>query len=261
MRMEKTLSVIGDALRRRKLDQGSDLGNPWNFAFAFQPIVNVRTRSIYAYEALVRGSNGESAFSVLSQVTDANRHEFDQACRVVAIKTAAGLGMKELLAINFLPGPSQAPTTCMQAAWETCKDYGFPAERIVLELTECEKIDDRNHLPDIFKANTSFGFQTAIDDFGASYAGLNLLAACQPSMVKLDISLIRNIEADKVRQAIVAGILQTASMIGALVVAKGVNSRAERDTLTLIGIEFMQGFLFCTPVFSALGRIDPAAWE
>ena len=75
----------------------------FDFVFAYQPIVDLATRSIFAHEALVRGPNGESAYSVLSQVTDDNRYSFDQACRVQAIRGAAKLGMKELLSINFLP--------------------------------------------------------------------------------------------------------------------------------------------------------------
>ena len=79
----------------QKCKEGQELG--FDIVFAYQPIVDLPTRSIYAHEALVRGPNGESAFSVLSQVTDANRYLFDQACRVQAIRGAAELGLKELL--------------------------------------------------------------------------------------------------------------------------------------------------------------------
>jgi len=66
--------------------EGRQLG--FEFSYAFQPIVDLRVGSIYAYEALVRGPNGESAGCVLAQVTDHNRYRFDQACRVKAIKDA-----------------------------------------------------------------------------------------------------------------------------------------------------------------------------
>lgn len=72
----------------------------FDFTFAYQPIVTLSSRSIFGHEALVRGPNGESAFSVLSKVNDNNRYQFDQACRVGAIKGAAQLGINEYLSIK-----------------------------------------------------------------------------------------------------------------------------------------------------------------
>ena len=76
---------------------------PFTFTMAFQPIVDVSQRKIIYYEALVRGPNGESAFSILEQVTKDLMYRFDQACRIKAIELASELGMQEKLSINFLP--------------------------------------------------------------------------------------------------------------------------------------------------------------
>jgi len=78
-------------------------GLDFQFSFAYQPIVDVFDESVFAYEALVRGTGGESAWSVLSQVNEQNRYSFDQVCRVKAVKLAARLGMKAMLSINFMP--------------------------------------------------------------------------------------------------------------------------------------------------------------
>lgn len=112
----------------------------FDIAFAYQPIVDLGSRSIYAHEALVRGPNGESAFSVLSQVTDANRYVFDQACRVEAIRGAAELGLKELLSINFLPNAVYQPAACIRSTFEAAQRYKFPIERIIFEVTEGERV-------------------------------------------------------------------------------------------------------------------------
>ena len=72
-----------------------DLIPPLSFSMAFQPILNVEEGRVYAYEALVRGPGGEPAYSVLSQVTDANRYAFDQACMVAAITWAKRLGIDQ----------------------------------------------------------------------------------------------------------------------------------------------------------------------
>lgn len=230
------------------------------FVFAYQPIVDIRTRSIYAHEALVRGPNGESAYSVLSQVTDLNRYQFDQACRVEAIRGAAALGMKELLSINFLPNAVYRPEACIRTTFEAARTYDFPIERIIFEVTEGEQILDRPHLVNIFREYRRFGFHTAIDDFGAGYAGLNLLAEYQPDIVKIDMELVRDIDTSKAKQAIVEGIVAICSKLNVRVLAEGIETPAERDFLRDAGIELMQGYLFCRPALQAIGIIDPAAW-
>lgn len=179
----------------------------FDILFAYQPIVDLRARSIYAHEALVRGPNGESAFSVLSQVTEANRYLFDQECRVQAIRGAAELGVKGLLSINFLPNAVFQPSACIRSTFEAAQHFGFPSEHIIFEVSEGEHVQDRGHLVNIFRDYSRLGFRTAIDDFGAGYAGLNLLAEYQPDIIKVDMELIRDIDTSPPKQAIVNGIV------------------------------------------------------
>lgn len=242
---------------------GCNTGNKLDFDFdyAFQPIVNLRSKSIFAHEALVRGINGESAFSVLQKVTDSNRYQFDQACRVKAVASAAKLGMKTFLSINFLPNAVYRPEACIQSTLKASRDYGFPVERIIFEVTEGERVSDRAHLLNIFQKYSSFGFKTAIDDFGAGYAGLNLLSGFQPSILKLDMDLVRDIDTDRVKQAIVQGVVLTSQLISTQVIAEGVETKAEKDYLASLGIYLMQGYFFCKPVFKGLGEIDPQVWK
>lgn len=238
----------------------SDIPLDIQFDFAYQPIVRFSTRSVFAREALVRGPNGESAWSVLSQVNDANRYRFDQACRVKAVKGAAELGMRELLSINFLPNAVYEPAACIRSTLQACREHNFPTERIIFEVTEGERVDDRPHLLHIFESYRKFGFKTAIDDFGAGYAGLNLLSGFQPHILKIDMDLVRNIDACKARQAIVAGIVLTCRQLSVSVVAEGIETRQERDCLVELGIDLMQGYFFCKPAFKALGAIPESAW-
>lgn len=238
----------------------SDQELGFGLAFAYQPIVDLATHSIYAYEALVRGPNGESALSVLSQVTDANRYRFDQTCRVEAIRGAAELGMQELLSINFLPNAVYRPELCIRSTFEAAQRYQFPIERIIFEVTESEQVEDRPHLVNIFREYHCFGFLTAIDDFGAGYAGLGLLAEYQPDIIKIDIDLVRGIDASKSRQAIIKGIVAICAELDVRVLAEGIETAAERDFLQGAGINLMQGFLFCKPALRALGVINSSAW-
>ncbi|MES2537025.1 MAG: EAL domain-containing protein [Pseudomonadota bacterium] len=262
MGIEKKIPIIDEATDQTRGCQGckSDEEFGIEFEFAFQPIVNIATRSVFAREALIRGPNGESAYSILSQVTDQNRYQFDQACRVKAVKTAAELRMSEILSINFLPNAVYEPAACIRSTFEACRAYKFPTQQIMFEVTEGERVDDRPHLINIFRNYKNFGFRTAIDDFGAGYAGLNLLSEFQPDIVKIDMDIVRNIDSSKARQAIASGIMLTCKMIGSLVVAEGIETKEERDCLAALGVELMQGYFFCKPAFKALGAINPDAW-
>jgi EAL domain-containing protein (putative c-di-GMP-specific phosphodiesterase class I) len=232
----------------------------FDIAFAYQPIVDLETRTIYAHEALVRGPNGEGAWSVLSKVTEENRYQFDQACRVQAIKGAAELGIGERLSINFLPNAVYQPAACIQSTFAAAREYGFPLENIIFEVTEGEKVQDRAHLVNIFREYHRFGFCTAIDDFGAGYAGLDLLSEYQPDIIKLDMGLVRDIDASKPKQAIVKGVIGICRELNIQVLAEGIETPAERDFLRAAGVRLMQGYLFSKPAFRAIGVIDPAAW-
>jgi EAL domain-containing protein (putative c-di-GMP-specific phosphodiesterase class I) len=112
----------------------------------------------------------------------------------------------------------------------------------------------------IFKAYRKLGIKTAIDDFGAGYAGLNLLARFQPDIVKIDIDLVRGVDAMPLKQIIVASIVDLCRKLGIAPLAEGVETPSERDFLASLGIDLMQGFLFARPAFKTLASLDPAGW-
>ena len=244
--------------------QCGDCGTPervgFQFDYAYQPIVDLPTRSVYGHEALVRGPNGEGAMSVLSQVTEKNRYRFDQACRVKAIKGAAQLGIEERISINFLPNAIYKPEICIRTTLEAARTHGFPLERIIFEVTEGERVEDGPWLAEILREYKRCGLLTAIDDFGAGYAGLTLLANFQPDLIKIDMELVRNIDRSKSRQAIVLGMVRICRDMGVKVIAEGIETAAERDFLLDAGIHLMQGYLFSRPAFRGIGKIDPLAW-
>lgn len=223
-----------------------------DFTMAFQPIVDIEGYAPWAFEALVRGRGGEGAHSVLSRVTDANRYAFDQACRVKAIRLAAALGLECRLSINFLPNAVYQPATCIRATLAAAAETGLPSERIMFEVTEGERVDDRAHLRGIFEEYARQGFITAIDDFGAGYSGLNLLAEFQPQILKLDMDLTRGIDGDRTRRAIVRGVLSVCADLDIRPVAEGVETVDEARALADLGIHLMQGYLFAKPGFESL---------
>jgi len=232
-----------------------------DFTMAFQPIVDIETRSIFGYEALVRGLNNEGAGFVLSQLNDNNRYRFDQSIRVKAIDLATSLGLQGMLSINFLPNAVYKPETCIRATLEAAAEMGFPTERIMFEVTEGEKVTDHAHLRGIFAEYKKHNFTTAIDDFGAGYAGLNLLADWQPDVIKLDMALTRNIDSDRVRKALVFAILSACRELDIKVIAEGIESREECLILAEQGVRLFQGYLFAKPGFQTLPQVADEVWS
>ncbi|AIU28419.1 EAL domain-containing protein [Pandoraea pnomenusa] len=233
---------------------------PVEIDFAFQPIVDVDTRAVFACEALVRGANGESAYSVLSQIDDAAKYQFDQYCRQTAIARAAALGLDAFLSINFMPNAVYRPEVCIRSTLDAAQANHFPLERIIFETVEGEHLADRTHLVHIFRAYKEYGFLTAIDDFGAGYSGLSLLVDFQPDIIKLDMELLRGIDTDTVRQRIVRNVISMCHDLGIKVVAEGIETRGERDFFIAHGVSLMQGYFFAKPAFKAIPAIDDASY-
>lgn len=231
-------------------------GLDFDFSMAFQPIVDLARRDVFAYEALVRGPAGEATAEVFRHVDEGNRYRFDQACRVKAIELASRLAMPARLSINFMPNAVYRPELCIRTTLEAAETYGFPIDRIVFEITEGEQVDDRAHLRDIVRHYQQRGFLTAIDDFGAGYSGLNLLADVRTDLVKLDLALVRGVHADRGRRAIVRGVVQMCADLGMRVLAEGVEQDDELAALRELGIELFQGFLFARPAFESLPSVD-----
>lgn len=232
---------------------GLDL--PFAFSMAFQPIVNVATGRVFAYEALVRGLHGESAGSILALVTEENRYAFDQSCRVRAITLAAQLCLVQtgaLLSINFMPGAVYSPVACIQLTLETAARFGFPCEKLIFEITESEQVEDPAHLRSIVDEYRRRGFSVALDDLGAGYCGLNLLANLPANIIKLDMELTRNLHLRPRAKTVVNFMVALGLELGMEIVAEGVETNEEYAELRRCGIHLMQGYLFAKPAFEAL---------
>jgi EAL domain-containing protein (putative c-di-GMP-specific phosphodiesterase class I) len=228
---------------------------PFAFSMAFQPVVDVAAGRVYAYEALVRGPDGEGASTVLSQVTLANRYAFDQSCRVKAIELASRLGLAETgasLSINFIAGAMYQPEHCVRATLAAARRHRFPLQQLIFEVTENEEVVDHAHLETIVGVYRRHGLRVALDDFGSGYSGLSLLARFQPDVVKIDMALIRGLDGDGRRRAVVESVAGLCRKLGVGVVAEGVETQAELAALQELGIILVQGFLFAKPAFEAL---------
>jgi EAL domain-containing protein (putative c-di-GMP-specific phosphodiesterase class I) len=232
---------------------------PFDFTMAFHPIIDLDRSAVWGYEALVRGVQGQSAGHILSQVDESRQYKFDQECRVKAIELAGRLfpkGGDTRLSINFMPNAVYEPAACIRTSLETARRVGFDTRRIMFEFTENERMADTKHVARIIAEYRRLGFITAIDDFGAGHAGLNLLANFQTDLIKIDMEIIRGITDSAARQAIIAGVLVMARALGITIIAEGIETQAELSTLRDAGINLFQGFLFARPAVEDLPAVS-----
>ena len=204
----------------------------------------------------MRGINGEGAGEIFKHVNEKNLYLFDQRCRQKAIEKAAHLNLSTLLSINFMPNAVYEPERCIQTTLEAAIEHNFPLESIVFEFTENELVVDYEHLENIVNKYTEFGFQTAIDDFGAGFSGLNLLSDVAVDIVKVDRKLIIDIDKDERRQKIVRGIFDLLKPVVNYIIVEGVETAQECKTLYDIGFRYFQGYYFAFPAFEALPEVN-----
>ena len=224
------------------------------FTFSFQPIVDVKAREVFSYEALIRGVGGEPAGRILEQVPVEQILQFDQKARAAAIGLAARLGIGARLNLNFVPHGLNSPASILTTL-EAAKQNHICIERLVLEVTEGTLIEDQAQFALRMNEFRGQGLNVAIDDFGAGYSGLNLLADFQPDLVKLDMKLVRGIERHGPRQAIVRAIIQVCYDLGIDVIAEGVETVEEYYWLNNAGVRLYQGYLFAKPAFESFPAV------
>jgi EAL domain-containing protein (putative c-di-GMP-specific phosphodiesterase class I) len=227
---------------------------PFRATFAYQPIIDIELRRVFAYEALARGRANESAGSVFASLKEGEVHSFDRDARAQAIALAVSLGLTSGLSLNFLPLSLDALPDAIDSTLAAAQAARLPAKNLLLEVTEGEIIHDASGFAEKMNQYRAKGLRVAIDDFGAGYAGLNLLADFQPDAVKLDMQLVRSIDSKGPRQAIARAIIQACDDLGIEVIAEGVETNAEYRWFKRIGVRLFQGYLFGRPAFEALGE-------
>lgn len=241
--------------------RGCDGPSVFDFTIAYQPIVDLTRGELFGYEALVRGPEGQSAESILSRHAGPSLYSFDQACRQRALEIAARLGCERLVSINFLPNAVYEPYACIQATLELADKLAWPYRQIMFEVSELECVHDRGHLQNIIEAYKALAFLTAIDDFGAGHANLDLLVDLRPDIVKIDRQLIAGVDHGPRQQAIVEALVELADRLAFRLVAEGVETRAEAVWLYSRDITIQQGFFHARPAIEQLPECDHSRSE
>ncbi len=213
---------------------------------AFQPIVEPVHERVFGYEALMRST--EPSLPHPGAILDA-AERLDRLPEV-------GRRVRTLSAAAFQTVPNDNALLFVNLHTrdlldEELYDPDAPltrmARRVVLEITERAAIDDVKDVQTRVEALRRLGYRIAIDDLGAGYAGLSSFVALRPEIVKLDMSLVRNVHQSDVRRRLVAAMTSVAEDMGMQVIAEGIEQLEERDVVHGCGCNLMQGYLFAKP--------------
>jgi diguanylate cyclase (GGDEF)-like protein len=224
-----------------------------SIASAVQPIIRLHDGSVIGYEALARfppRAQVRTPDELFASASSLNlQRRVDLACLRAALAEAPKLGEADLF-VNVLIG-TLLDRAGMAALNEAVRQAGVDPESVVLEFSEREPVTDLARLQRIAAEVRSGGFRIAVDDAGAGHASMRVIAELRPEFIKVDRSLIHAVDSDRARRALVVALLSFSGHIGARLIAEGIETEAEQEMLSRLGVMFGQGWLTGMPVLTA----------
>lgn len=231
----------------------------------FQPIVANQKRGIFGYEALIRGPSDTPLHSPVTLFETAARHgrlvELDLLCREVSIQQFVHLNLQGKLFLNTSPECLFQPNSRTGSTRNILQRVGLSPEKVVIELTEQFPTENYEAVREAKNHYKSMGFEIAIDDLGAGYAGLRMWSELRPDYVKIDRHFMQDIHEDQVKQEFVRSIKHIARGLNCKVIGEGVETADEFHCVTRMGIEFIQGYYFARPAQIPITAIAKSAFN
>lgn len=215
----------------------------------FEKVIDLRSMEISGYEALVRGPAGSELAmpSELFRVAEATGLTFqlDCLCRRSALRGAASKFLpNRKLFLNCLPSAIHDPSFRDEELVRTLTAAGLHPRQIVFEISETEAIKNYPIFKDLRSHFKDLGFQFALDDTGTGYSSLSALMELAPEYIKIDRSLVRTVDRDPSRKVLLRALAELGQQLGAQLIGEGVETRAELQCLSDLGIDYAQGFFF-----------------
>jgi len=226
--------------------------------FTFQPIVDPFACQVVSLEALMVNSPTDAVIESLSQQSRDEIYEADLNSKKHAFALARKLEIEgQSLSINLLPMTLVMVPNAVDFLLSEIKAQGLIPEQIVVEVTEKEVVSRPEEVEKAIKQLKAAGISLAINNFGAGFAGLLLLARFQPDKIKIDRSIIQDVHKSGPKQAIVQAIIKCCSSLEITMIAAGVEKPEEWMWLEAAGICNFQGNLFAKPKLNAIPAV---AW-
>ncbi len=218
----------------------------------FHPIWDVRRQTVFGHECLLRGfepTGSPVAPSLLFSSAAENDliAALDQQARHIALQTASQFPPTGKLFINFVPSAINDPHNNLESTIDLAEKLGIEPSRVVFEVVETEEIEDWDHLETILGYYRRCGFQIALDDVGTGYSSLSRLVTLNPDIIKVDISIIRDIDRHPLKQSVFKALSNICRENGIHLLAEGVETPGEYEFILTEGADLAQGFLWGKP--------------
>lgn len=217
----------------------------------YQPILNFSSGTILGWEALSRGPANSPFMSPVMLFETAEQlgrlFALEKVCRESAIKNVGPLQENQKLFLNIHPKTMADPEFTPGRTIELMEESKLSPSNVVFEITERHSVQDFDLFYRTLDHYRNQGFQIAVDDAGAGYAGLTTIAELQPDYIKLDKSLIDDIHKDPVKRALVETTAIFADKIGSLIIGEGIETKPQAVCLKEIGVHCGQGFFIARP--------------
>lgn len=222
-----------------------------NIRTVFQPIISMNTGEVLGYEALSRGPEGSPLESPLELFTAAEKYRMlftlERICREKALINSREIKNGHKIFININPYVVYDPEFKGGVTRSLIEELKLSQKNIVIELTERASINDYRGFRQALEHYKEQGYNIAIDDTGAGYSGLQTIVSISYDYIKIDRSLIQNIDKDPVKQALLEVFIKFARKIDSKVIAEGIETIGELDTLIDLGVDYGQGFIIAKP--------------
>ena len=217
----------------------------------FQPIVSLKTGTVFAYEALSRITLKKCAFNIGDAFDIAQEMNclwaLERLCRVQSIKSASRKPENVKLFLNVDPNIIHDNDFKCGVTHEKLKKNNLECSDIVFEATERSAINDLETFRASVRHYREQGFTIAVDDAGSGYSGINRIFEVNPKYIKIDIEMIKDIEKDELKQSFIAALSQFANDSGISLIAEGVETYAQLKTLISLNVDYAQGFYLAKP--------------
>ncbi len=217
----------------------------------YQPIISLTNGEIFGYEALSRISKDNLKMNIEEMFKTADRTnrawELETLCRIKALKGAAGMNREKKLFLNVNPNIIHDESFKNGFTKSRLEEYGLDFRNVIFEITERVAIMDSNAFLGSVSHYKNQNYGIAIDDVGAGYSALNVISEVKPGLIKLDKSLVRNIDKDRIKQLLCKALVDFGKGAGIKLIGEGIETQEELEALITLGVDLGQGFFLEIP--------------
>lgn len=223
-----------------------------DISIVYQPIVSLESGKVLGWEALARGPSGYFSspmvfFKFAEEVS--LLYPLEKVCRKKSIDIMGKIDREQKLFLNINPLTICDPVFVRGETLEYIKPFDLVANNIVFEITEQFDIKSFPHFNKTIEYYRKQGYLIAVDDFGSGFSNLHTIANIKPDFLKMDIELVRGIDIDPVKKALIETFVAFSEKIGCKIIAEGIETKEELSVLMDLGVHYGQGYLLAKPCY------------